>query len=518
MNKKTIFLIIFVLILILFGYILRNRDSSPEQDYYNSISNKNELSDKEISNLFANLGQDIKVGEFESLDTDDDGSDDKYVLTLNRQEVAEDLFLDKSIEYEKTEEGFIGTLTLDFENLGDEKTSYVHIEEIPKSFAKHINDLEFSVQPTKIINPDPVMSWEMQVINRNNNKIIIKAKKAAIAAALKADPVMGLLIATGMNMSGEPSEKMIKAGKDAAGNVVFSNLDAFTFIYAMNDCSKFGGEGALWNTCIINLMTKFPDKFIEDDCEGIDISHPDAMNNVSGSVLQGMCKAIVTESWEKCHDDIDTWDDIDKCKLMLFKSFSRNCELLKNKDDCIYNATVKANSRYGCNYITDKTTKNGCFAEITQDIAYCKKIDDKDEKSYCCSKIVDADASKNCLGEEKKEKSDEKEEISCGDDKEHVLYGSCIRTKAKDVCDTEICLMNFERIYDINECIDAVASGCGVDYCLDMKDSQTFYNKVVCIWRHAKDKKDCELIGDEEYQAGMGKATNKKSCLENINL
>ena len=503
-NKKIIFALLFILVIIIFGYI-----NNKNKDVPNNFNEPQELSEKEINDFFTSLDKDLKVGEFESLDIDNDGTDDKYILTFNRRELADDLFLDKSVEYEKTEDGLMGTVILEFENTGDETKTYTHIEKIPKSFAKHVDDLEFSVPPTEIIDPDPEMSWMIQVIERNSKKVIIKAKKAAIAAALKADPGNVLLVATGMS---GPTKKMIEAGKDAAVDVALSNLDNFVFIFALNDCSKFGGKGSLWNTCITNLIVKFPEKFVESDCEQIDISHPNAMNSVKGATLFGICKAITTKDWGVCHDNADTWREIDICKLTMFKALSGECEYIKNdekKNNCIYDFALKSNSKYGCNYLTDKITKKGCFAELTQEIVSCEGIDDDDAIKYCCDKIVDVTAREKCFGEEP-----EKDEKSCEETWTDEYYlNLCYNKKAKEECDVNYCY-EIENNKYVEDCIYQM--GCGVDNCLLIKSP----SKYMCIWNEAKTPEDCALIPEKREQSVLelysSQIYNEETCLENL--
>ena len=199
----------------------------------------------------------------------------------------------------------------------------------------------------------------------------------------------------------------------------------------------------------------------------------------------------------------------------MVKTCSHDCEYSKDKDECIYNSAVKFNSQYGCEYIDEPVVKYECLAELTQEIKHCKMISDKNTRDYCCDKIVDDGARKECYGEEKKE---EKEELSCDDNPKSLFRDSCWRGKAKDNCDTSICIKNFERDYDKNECIRDLAVECGVDYCLDMVDSNTFYNKVSCIYILAKDEKDCELIGGGEYESvlGGGEPENRETCLKRL--
>ncbi|NQE52739.1 hypothetical protein C5S29_04030, partial [ANME-1 cluster archaeon GoMg3.2] len=102
------------------------------------------------------------IGKLETFDFDNDGSEDRIVYTFEPEEVAEDLFLVRTIEFNKTDsELFEGKIVLKFENKGDKPIEYSHIEEIPKSFAESVDDLVFSIPPDEIIDPDPKVRWNM---------------------------------------------------------------------------------------------------------------------------------------------------------------------------------------------------------------------------------------------------------------------------------------------------------------------------------------------------------------------
>lgn len=104
---------------------------------------------------------DFNFTTVETLDLDGDGYDDKYVVAFEEEEVADDLLLQRTIEYEKEGDGlFQGEIVLHFKNIGNAE-EYLHTEEISKEFAKTIDDLEFSVPPTEIIDPDPKVSWKI---------------------------------------------------------------------------------------------------------------------------------------------------------------------------------------------------------------------------------------------------------------------------------------------------------------------------------------------------------------------
>nr|QNO55699.1 hypothetical protein EEOEGNLI_00036 [Methanosarcinales archaeon ANME-1 ERB7] len=101
------------------------------------------------------------IGKLQTFDFDNDGSEDRIVYTFEPEEVAEDLFLVRTIEFNKTDsELFEGKIVLKFENKGDKPIEYSHIEEIPKSFAESVDDLVFSIPPDEIIDPDPKVMWK----------------------------------------------------------------------------------------------------------------------------------------------------------------------------------------------------------------------------------------------------------------------------------------------------------------------------------------------------------------------
>jgi len=87
--------------------------------------------------------------------TEKEGS---QILEYPREEISSGVFLEKKVEYKKTEDGFDGTIMLEFSGESDTR----HVEVIPKEFAESVDDLSFSVEPTRIINPDPEVEWDLK--------------------------------------------------------------------------------------------------------------------------------------------------------------------------------------------------------------------------------------------------------------------------------------------------------------------------------------------------------------------
>lgn len=124
------------------------------------------------------------IGTQESFDTDGDSVEDKYTLTYEPEEVADDLFLKKKVEYYKTLSGFEGNIKIEFENKGETR-EFTHVELIPKSFAQSIDDLDFSLPPNKIINPDPEVEWNFKFKKGTVTVIGIEIKAAGKAPVVE---------------------------------------------------------------------------------------------------------------------------------------------------------------------------------------------------------------------------------------------------------------------------------------------------------------------------------------------
>lgn len=102
----------------------------------------------------------------------------KQILSYDAVEVADDIFMEKTVECTETAEGFDGTIILEFENKGS-ADGFTHIESIPKEFAESVDDLEFSVEPSRIIDPDPEVEWGLKFEGIRIIGIEVKAKGKA---------------------------------------------------------------------------------------------------------------------------------------------------------------------------------------------------------------------------------------------------------------------------------------------------------------------------------------------------
>jgi hypothetical protein len=101
------------------------------------------------------------AGTRDSFDRDGDGQAEVHTLSYDPVEVAPDVMLEQRIEYVVTDEGFDGTIFLEFEISGD-TDELTYVEVIPKVYAQSVDDLTFSIPPDRIIKPDPEVEWNFR--------------------------------------------------------------------------------------------------------------------------------------------------------------------------------------------------------------------------------------------------------------------------------------------------------------------------------------------------------------------
>lgn len=328
--------------------------------------------------------------EYSTIDTDGDGQDDKTIMRFERQELADDLYLDRTIEYETTDEGQMGTIILEFD--GD-ASGYNHMEIIPKSFAYSVKDLEFSVEPTAVLEDDPIVVWEDGAL-KGIETIKIKAKKAILenenvqqqfgealwnvgssAFNQMKNYYSGKKVDTSkITQSTKSNEEKIK---DAVAESLFivgvEHFDDFQFIYQLK---KLTSQKYTDDLALLHLIMKFPDRFDVSICDLMNDYHPFVYGNALAS-----CYAITTRDMSYCdmknmqviekyasatereyytesiHDKM-----VDICKHTAFDAFKNLCkDMSRNeKDRCIMQAALDANFSYGCRQIADEVIRKEC--------------------------------------------------------------------------------------------------------------------------------------------------------------
>ena len=334
-------------------------------------------------------------GGLETLDLDGDGYEDRFTYTFEKEEVDEDLFLQKTVEYEKTEAGFMGELTLEFENTGDETKTYSHIEIIPKSFAESVDDLEFSIPPDEIISPDPTVRWEVAVIKDTVVKLVAKVKKAAeevgkkkgmeaaepsgeeakklatesfaeIGKAIKGEEAdwgkallgLGRAGVTGLEALKKGKEVGVEAGMEAAIDAIFGSLDDFAFIAAVNRCGQ-QKDSKIKDKCVLQLIARFGDKFKEsilwDDTTKLCF---ELITNEEYYLIP--CVVLAGDDISLC-DKFEDENDRTRCK---WEVITAKCCVSCDEptlEECAINKIVELGDESLCERFQDKDVREFCL-------------------------------------------------------------------------------------------------------------------------------------------------------------
>jgi len=345
---KITLLFLFVVILIS-GCALQNNDPPTnwgDQDIFVGIEGVEEKI--ELSNY-----------EFETFD-------DSTVLHFPREKVG-DVYVEKTIKYDVDGSGEI---ELELEGNGE----YISI--IPKSFAEHVDDIDFSVKPDEIINDDPIVKWMIKTIEGKTKKIVMKVKKAAYKKGKEAGVSQGVshgLAEIGNFLSGgdvdfakvekKAKEEGMKAGMNAGLDVMLDHLEDFLFISDISICANKKTHKEQ-HDCLMLSISKHPKWY---NCK--EIFSESILNEVAcESIKQDkptMCDDLNNKLGDLQYEEIVIYDYIGLCQQHYFEIKALACEGLyaDTKELCIINLVNKTGYKEGCNELFIDSKKR-CFEAI----------------------------------------------------------------------------------------------------------------------------------------------------------
>lgn len=314
------------------------------------------LSEEELANLIA---EEYEFGRFEASDLDNDGTDDKYEYAFASEEVAQDLFLDRSLGYERTgSESFEGKIRLSFEHKGDEPIEYSHIEDIPKSFAASVDDIEFSVPPDEVIEADPKVFW--------------KGLGARVSRELHNRYVLLLT-------SKSPHEAQ-------AQSIALVLIGRGVIHYGVEQCHR---TVAVWlkDQCLLDLaaelgrVSRHLNVWTEQDlmevCDRISKHQPG---------LRTACRAVAKHDANVC-SEVKDGKERDFCKAYVIEA---QCESEQGAawEACVRDNAVKFKTLLACYSLPSADLRLECAAAVSGDKEYCKEIKDKALRDKCLASTV----------------------------------------------------------------------------------------------------------------------------------
>ena len=365
--------------------------------------------------------------------------------------------VNRLLTYTKNSDGeFLGSMKLSFSNIEE-----TYIETIPKTFAEHVNDLDFSVQPSKIINPDPVVEF-----TNIKGKLEIKAKKIV----------------------------KIEEVKETMERQLFDR--EFARCEGLNDIEM--------QNCALQLVAKYRgSKVLEEE---LSIANFDLTTVFGASVY-----AVQKQGFRKCSLVKDE-EGKNLCYEYAYQILVAECNTQIGKDyrTCVRSISLQLPNqevrRLFCYYIDDEQMYNEC--RWTAEMSVCDEIENEDQKMICqiniaktegnidsCNKIESIDAQDICRAMMGMDQNNEK---YCNLVKDEYYKWECLikvalRNDDEDICNNithktqkDMCLGHF--MIKKNGINQEICDGFNDEFMKDM------CNLLLIIQKN--DAKKCETISD----------------------
>ncbi|MFC1956938.1 hypothetical protein ACFLVY_01400 [Chloroflexota bacterium] len=284
------------------------------------------------------------LDEFSTFDLDNDGEPDKYVYKFSEEEIFDDVYLTRTIEFEKADVGTDGKISLQFDDKS-QGNDYRHVENIPKEFASHVDELQFSVPPDEIVNPDPEVAWEKQTIDVAAGYLIDITRNFG---KWDADMVISMSAATVIQYSKAKFARM-KSGSERDKAV----LQTASQLTNMIDAPGFEDKEAVCMWC-------------------------------SQPYTEAACWAILAGNVEECDAYKLSEEDVDLCRGIYIQDKCEDIADKEAREKCYLENAMDIGCEIACNTITDKDKRNLCLAIVKDDFEYCEKIEDQEIYEQCC--------------------------------------------------------------------------------------------------------------------------------------
>ena len=259
-----------------------------------------------------------------------------------------------------------GRVTLGVFNNTDQVQQIEYVLDIPKSFAADVSDLTFSLEPTQIINADPVVVFNVST-----------------------DPNDFTLI-TGDSSNVQPINDDMTD--------VLTMLKSFEYERNRRYCDEQKAANQAY--CYQALMTHFPNHVTDVDCDrlgqAIDVTNP----NREAWYLA--CRAIVTHDGWECSRLDDTFAQ-GECRANVATALTGWCESFSGEAEtsCLVDAAITSGVERVCSQIPADyaAVKTACQAQVTSDPTVCKTLEDTASRLACCETFAGTDAYDQCAGE-----------------------------------------------------------------------------------------------------------------------
>ncbi len=299
------------------------------------------------------IERDISMGDFIELDKNQDGKPDQAIYHYPQQEIETDIFLETSLVYtsaeldeNSTSNAYRKELWLLLNNQSPQEKRVQFTFEIPKEFAQSVNQLVFNPEPAEIINPDPVVKYDVNTPSYQpggETKIYIS----------------GYLIYLISSAVTDFKEIKYRLRQDA-----FKQMEQRCKLAPVDER----------NACYLSLVTDFKDMLDKK-----------WMENICTSEMTGLerriCLSLVKDSALEC-DRASTPEDIMACKGYYVH---QKCKGLDGGElqACLSDTSIANKAPLGCMNLEDPDVRNECYAKASGDAAFCARITNQARREGC---------------------------------------------------------------------------------------------------------------------------------------
>lgn len=330
--------------------------------------------------------------------------------------------VNRSVEYKKTEEGtYQGVMGISFSAKTDS-----YIATIPKSFASHVDELTFSIEPSKIINPDPVVefeniesdieiestetkedkdvekSLEEQVLETEHERCKKLEGEEAVACTLSliarhrdSKELKKEISSTDMSDVSGASLVAVFNGNMRPCKYIKDRADRqlcyeYSYQTLVDECHK--SDGKEYRDCVRKLSNTLPsfeeqrlfcghidDEQMRKECQGV--APVETCDEIENEELRGKCKLNIarTNGDIKICDEVKNSDYKQACIAIVGVTNEDESYCDKVKDDylsgqCRVKIAMQKNDKEVCAKIKDGENKDLCYSYFLMDM---KTIDQK---------------------------------------------------------------------------------------------------------------------------------------------
>ncbi len=308
----------------------------------------------------------ITEGDIEVVEGDA-GTSYRYVFPT--RELSDGVSVDLEARWDPVDGGLQSSLNWILDGGETSPSNFVFVASIPKSFAETADDIVFEPQPTEIIDPDPILRWEIDV------------NQAPSISAV--------------------STHVVRIGDVGAFlDYAFPVLNEIRIHADITACDRWSRNAPRLATCYLAVVAKNPRMFGDKPCD------------VFGGSVQGghpavvlACRSVVELATNGATDGCDRGayaNEEETCRDLLWGLFSGACIAESGLEQliCAYDAAVTAGDEQRCaslERLGNLPMANDCRASITKDHSWCAMTEDPKLRASCCENFSGTDTYDTCL-------------------------------------------------------------------------------------------------------------------------